>query len=190
MTRAESVRVAQPLFQEAGGGSIPTSALDLWFMTATAGTVIELNRLWHSRLPKVVKSNIQRCSHKAFFVAEHGGLYYASAIWTNPVARGLPSDTWLELRRFAIAPDHPKNTASRMLGWMAREVKRMFPVLEKAVSYQDMDVHTGTIYRAAGWTPTTIAEASYGNHHQWSNKKRKRAKGQSDSPKQRWEKVL
>jgi hypothetical protein len=50
--------------------------------------------------------------------------------------------------------------------------------------------HTGMIYRAAGWKPTVIAEASRGNHHQWNNKSRARSKGQSDAAKRRWEKQL
>lgn len=182
--RADGVREAFPLFQEEGSGAIPTSALDLCFGTIDTESAIRLNRLWHSRLPRFGRAPVKVC-----YGAEFEGIYYAVAIWSNPVARLLPQD-WLELRRLAIAPDAPKNTASRMLGWMARDIRCRFPDTPRLVSYQDTEVHTGTIYRAAGWEATAIAEASYGDHHQWSNKSRARAKGQSDAAKQRWERGL
>lgn len=51
----------------------------------------------------------------------------------------------------ACAPDAPRNTASRFLAWMVRWFKRNEPEHEHLISYQDTAVHTGTIYRAAGW---------------------------------------
>jgi hypothetical protein len=185
--RAEGVRLAHPLFQAEGGGETPTSALQLWFDPIDVDTAIALNRHWHSRLPRLVRSNLTRRSNKVFWVAVFDGVYFAVAVWTNPVARLLPQDTWIELRRFAIAPDAPKNTASRMLSWMTRQLPREIPALVRAVSYQDTEVHTGAIYRAAGWEKTALSDASYGDHHQWSNKSRQRATGQSNAAKQRWE---
>lgn len=111
--------------------------------------------------------------------------WFAVAIWSNPVARNLPQDTWLELRRLAIAPDAPKNTASRMLGVMARLIRKEKPQVERLVSYHDTEVHTGGIYRAAGWTATTVNKD--GN---WTRPNRNRPKAQSEAAKQRWEKVL
>jgi len=183
-TRAEGVRLAHPLFQAEGGGETPTSALQLWFAETDASTAIALNRLWHSRLPVVRKGNVVG---GFFFVAEFDGLYFASAIWTNPVARLLPQKTWLELRRMAIAPDAPKNTASRMLGWMTRHIRKRRPQITTLVSYQDKEVHTGTIYRASGWQPVTLADP---RSRPWNNTARGRNKEQSTAPKQRWEKVL
>jgi hypothetical protein len=87
------------------------------------------------------------------FSARHRETVYAVAIWSNPVARLLPQTTWLELRRFAIAPDAPRNTASRMLGFMARNLQKTHPHITTLISYQDGDVHRGTIYKAAGWIP-------------------------------------
>jgi hypothetical protein len=75
---------------------------------------------------------------------------YAVALWHNPSARTLP-EHWLELRRLAVAPDAPHCTASRMLGEMARFFRGHCPERERMISYQDPSVHTGTIYRAAGW---------------------------------------
>ena len=185
--RADSVRVAQPLFHEAGSGSIPTSALDLWFLDSSIETVIRLNKCWHSMLPKVFASNITRCSNKALFVAEFNGVYYASAIWTNPSAMLVPQYEWLELRRLAIAPDAPRNTASRMLAWMTRAIRTRFPNVNKLISYQDCDVHKGTIYKAAGWIPTV---QSKDHRNRGLRSGRKRNMSQTTATKQRWEKDL
>jgi hypothetical protein len=146
---------------------------------------ISLNRLWHSRLPKVVESNIIRNRHHACYGAECGGIWFASAIWSSPVAMGLPQD-WIELRRLAIAPDAPRNTASRMLGWMVREISKTIPV-SRCISYQDCDVHTGGIYRAAGWVPTV---KSFDHRNRGLRSGRKRNMNQTTATKQRWEKVI
>lgn len=180
--RAGGVRVAYPLFQEEGSGSIPTSALDLRFECIALKRAIELNREWHSRLPKVVYSNIIRTVRHVCYSAECDGMFYAVAIWTNPVARLLPQTTWLELRRLAIADDAPKNTATRMIGWMVRDIRKRFPVIERLVSYQDTAVHNGTIYRAAGWTATMLNKDG-----EWNRPNRFREAAQAGSAKQRWE---
>ena len=70
---------------------------------------------------------------------------------THP--RGACPESGLSSRRLAVAPDAPHCTASRMLGQMARWIRTNLPDVPVLLSYQDMDVHTGTIYRAAGWTP-------------------------------------
>ena len=182
--RAEGVRVARSLFQAGGGGSSPTSALHLWVDVIDFAEALALNRLWHSRLPRLGTGCIDNQPFLCFG-AQAGGLWYAAAVWSNPVARNLPQDTWLELRRLAIAPDAPRNTASRMLRVMVLLVRRMRPEVTRVISYQDIEFHTGAIYRAAGWTPTKVNRD--GN---WNRPGRSRPKSQSESPKQRWEKVL
>ena len=39
-----------------------------------------------------------------------------------------------------------------MLGRMRRHIRAHRPDIVHLISYQDEDVHTGTIYRAAGWS--------------------------------------
>lgn len=56
----------------------------------------------------------------------------------------------------ACAPDAPKNTASRFLAWMTRQIPKTHG---KAISYQDVEVHTGTIYKACGWTAGFVTKA-------------------------------
>lgn len=148
---ADGVRVAYPLFQTDGSGSTPTSALQFRFELIPFEFAKRLNAKWHSRLPKFQTgcvSNMLFDSYSADFL----GVSYAIAIWSNPVARLLPQIQWLELRRFAIGPDAPRNTASRMLSFMTRDIKRRRPIIERLISYQDVQCHRGTIYKAAGWS--------------------------------------
>src|SRR5205085_957945 len=112
MNCADDARTAWPLFQAEYGGASPTSALQLRFSGVRESVFKELNEAWHSRLPKIGNSHFRVC-----YVAECNNVFYAVAAWSNPVARLLPQQTWLELRRFAIAEDAPRFTASRMLGW-------------------------------------------------------------------------
>lgn len=141
-----AARLARPLFQVEGSGSIPTSPLQFILARTSRQKFSTLNKLWHSRLPKI------GCSQgRVFHAAEFEGVIFAVAMWSNPVARLLPQLTWMELRRFAIAHDAPKNTASRMLGWMVNDIRRGFPEVVKLISYQDLATHKGTIYKAAGW---------------------------------------
>lgn len=179
-SRADGVRVAYPLFQAEGSGAIPTSALCLFFRVVDMKTAKALNRLWHSRLPK-----FRRPACRIAYAAECDDVFYATAIWTNPLARMLPQLEWLELNRMAIAPDAPKNTASRMLAWMARDVRKRFPDVTRLISYQEVEHHTGCIYRAAGWVATELSEGG-----DWNTASKPREKAERAGPKQRWEKVL
>ncbi len=183
--RAESIRVMCPLFYRAEeGGSIPTSALDLRLEQMEFPLAVQLNALWHSRLPRYGRGFIKNQTDLCYG-ASYGGIWYAVAIWSNPVARNLPQQTWLELRRFAIAPDAPKNAASRLLAVMVRLVRTAKPLVERVVSYQDTESHTGCIYRAAGWSSTILSAGG-----EWDRPSRRLPKAQSISPKRRWEKVI
>ena len=174
-----------PLFRSGLGGATPTSALQLSIRIVNVHRAIELNKTWHSRLPNVDWSNIVRASPSVCFVAEYNDISYASAIWSAPCARLLNGRNWLELRRLAIAPDAPKNTATRMLRVMRLMIAKELPAIVNLISYQDTEVHTGTIYRAAGWKPTVRNECG-----DWQRPNRQRNAAQSLSPKVRWEYAL
>lgn len=183
--RAEGDRVAHPLFQEGGGGSTPTSALQLQVSQVNVYFACDLNRKWHSRLPVIEPANVWRNRHHICFCAEHQGVAYAVAIWTSPVARMLDDGKTIELRRFAIADDAPRNTGSRMLSVMCKIIAKRFSDIERAVSYQDSAVHAGTIYAAAGWHRAATVRG-----RQWSTPSRPRKDVQSDADKVRWSKLL
>ena len=183
--RGDGVRAAHPLYQEEGDGSLPISPLQFQLVKVPFETAKALNALWHSRLPRFGTGAVKDMNSYLCYAAEFAGIYYAVAIWSNPVARMLPQDRWLELRRLAISAECPKNTATRMLGVMARLIRRKRPEIERLISYQDMEVHKGAIYAAAGWTRTTVNTSA-----SWDRPGRRRPKEQSSANKQRWEKVL
>lgn len=174
------VKVAYPVQQE-GGGSIPTSPLQLEICQIDTYLAIELNKIWHSRLPKYESP---KEVVKISFGAKFDGYWWACAIWTKPIARLLNDKNWLELRRMAIAPKAPKNTASRMISIMVKEIKKTFIDISNLISYQDTEVHTGTIYKASGWISTNISQGS-----NWQCGRRANPY-QAAGPKIRWEKRL
>lgn len=172
-------RVAYPLFQGSMGGSIPTSPLQFTVYEISFQRAKQLNREWHSRLPKFGGTA------KVSYGAKYDGIFYAIAMWSNPVARMLPQDTWLELKRMAIAPDAPKNTASRMIKIMISMIKNKYPEITTVISYQDTAVHLGTIYKSSGWKIGRYSEGG-----EWTRPSRWSPKVQSDSPKIRWQKEI
>jgi hypothetical protein len=145
----------------------------------------KINALYHSRVPVIDWSNVVRNPFYACYVIEHGGTVYGVAIWSTPVAANRLKDgkQLLELRRLALAPDCPKNTATWMLGNMRRDIEKRFPEIIRLISYQDTEVHHGTIYKAANWVMANLQTASQG----WTTEKRKRTEEQTLAPKARWE---
>jgi len=180
-TRGESITVMQPLFQEEEGGSIPTSPLQMRVMPIGYQIAKHLNGKWHSRLPRIGDPpGVEKAM--PCFAAVFDERIFAVAIWSHPVSRNLPQTNWLELRRLAICDERPKNTASWMLGIMARLLKKDKPHLVRLISYQDLGVHSGVIYRAAGWHQADVTK-----YKPWSNSTRKRPACQSTGDKQRWD---
>ncbi len=181
-------RLLHPLWNELT--EPPTSPRALVCERCPVSVARHLNAVWHSRLPVT-----QRGPWQFAFAAHHQGTIYAVALWHNPSARTLPSH-WLELRRLAVAPDAPHCTASWMLGRMRRYFAQHCPERERLISYQDAAVHTGTIYRAAGWTVGNVAaprvrdrsKARVGTRRDY----RSNANGLEPdaSPKVRWELAL
>jgi hypothetical protein len=85
----------------------------------------------------------------------------------------------------AIHNSAPKNTASRFLSVMTKMIKNKNPEIFKLISYQDTEVHLGTIYKASGWVA-----ASETNFVSWKNRKDYNRIDQSTAPKVRWEKQI
>ncbi len=193
VSRADSIRVLRPLFQTGDGGSIPTSALQLKIEEINRYVARDLNMAWHSRLP--IYSTGFCLNSLVSYGAVFDETVYAIAIWTNPVSPALPQKEWLELRRMAIAPDAPKNTASRMLGVMARLIRVKFPKVKKLISYQDEEFHRGTIYKAAAWRPGSRHKGGSWDRpnavNSWNGKPRTRPDlNNAVGPKIRWEKDI
>lgn len=137
---ADRIRVIRPLFQTGDGGSRPTSALQLRFSGIDIFHARALNRHWHSRLPEL--TNWQGCFA---FSAEFEGICYAVAIWGRPISAGYNGRPVVELRRMAISSDAPKNTASRMLAWMTRTLKKPRSIkLASAIRIQTFTLEQST----------------------------------------------
>ena len=156
----DSVRVASPLFPVEGQGSIPMSPLQFEIVEVHYKIAKQLNKLWHSQLPIVNSSKI--C-----FGAKYKNIWYAVGIFDAPISRAFNDKNYLELKRLAISQDSPKNTASRMIKIMTILIKKQMPEIVKLISYQDTEVHTGTIYKASGW----IEIKNKGHKPDWHNRK-------------------
>jgi len=144
----------------------------------------KLNRMWHSRLPIIHWSNVVRSKKHICYGLFFDGLCWATAIFSSPIARALDGGTILELRRYAIKDGAPKNTASWGLGQMTKMIRDKFPDVEKLISYQDVAVHKGTIYKASNWSPSATTKFA-----SWENS-RKRNAAQATGDKIRWEYVI
>jgi len=177
---ADDVMVNMPLFHSGHGGSIPTSALQLHFEPIHRDTFMPLNEQWHSRLPQC-----RNAFEGIFFGGKMGEEYWVVAWWSKPVARAYNGKGYMELRRMAIRDGAPKNTASRFLGWMTRHIRKTTET-KKLISYQDAEVHTGTIYKASGWT---VGGRSTVGTLGWQTRGANR-QNQSKADKIRWEHQL
>ena len=162
---------------------IPKSPKLMTLREVGVNYAMEKNAGWHSRLPVTSHSNMVRNAHKVFYGAEYKDHCFAVAMWTDPVAgnRMSKDHIWIELRRLAIAPDAPKFTATWMISKMVKDIKKRFPDVTKLVSYQDTEVHTGTIYKAANWTLDAVSK-----YKDWSTGKRQRNAAQTKADKIRW----
>lgn len=133
-------------------GDLPYKATQLTLNPCDPAIARRCIAAWHSRLP-----DTQAGPWMLAFAATFGPDLYGGALWHNPSARGLPNE-WLELRRLAIPEYAPPHAASWMLGAMRRWIAKNRPAVPRLLSYQDMDVHTGTIYKAAGWQVAHVSK--------------------------------
>ena len=161
----------------------PESVKQMHLREIGVNEAMAYNEMWHSRLPITSHSNMIRNTRKIFYGAEFDGHCYASAMWTDPVANNRLSKkyVWLELRRLAIAPDAPKFTATWMISKMIKNIKKTFPEVSRLVSYQDTEVHKGTIYSASNWKKDAVS-----TFQEWTTTTRKRNFLQTKSDKIRW----
>lgn len=149
--RVDGAISSMPLFHSGDGGAIPTSTLCLACVEIDMRTAAELNRNWHSMLPRTDLGNLLCGNMSVAYGFAYEDWYYAVAIYSQPIIRSLCDGTTIELRRLAICVTAPKYTATRFMALTRKMLRRKFPQLRKIVSYQAVDVHAGTIYKAGGW---------------------------------------
>jgi len=138
-------------------------------------------------LPYIHWSNVVRNTHYVCYGAKYDSNWYAVGIWSSPVAQNRFKDgkKMLELRRMAICNDAPRNTATRMISVMTSLIHKRFPDIKRLISYQDTEVHNGTIYKASNWFIGGDSEGV-----SWTTQNRKRNKEQTLAKKIRWEYLL
>lgn len=178
--------VAHPLFQAEGGGSIPTTTLQLRIVEVDMRTAASLNKSWHSLLPRTDLGNLLCGNMSVAYAAEFDGRYFAVAIFSQPIIRAMCDGSTIELRRLAICREAPKNTASRMMRIIWKLLYTKMPHIKRCVSYLAVDVHAGTIYKASGWSPVGKIVAARPQRPRGS-KQRSTGPLQTTSRKQRWE---
>lgn len=176
-------RIITPLFFNESEYIKPTSCKEMKLNKINVHLAVKLNKEWHSRLPDIGWGNIVRNKNYVCYCAEHEGMIYAVAIWSTPVAanRLKNGNNLLELRRMAVADDAPKYTASWMIGKMIKRIKQDFKDIERLISYQDTEVHKGTIYKATNWKKENECDGM-----SWTTNNRKRNKEQTLAKKIRW----
>jgi hypothetical protein len=177
-TRAGSADSGTFTFQVEGGGAIPTSALQLRVEKVAfhhiAPYLIDLHYLGR-------RSSIPKVSYAVFF----GWRCVGCLVYGQPVARLEDQRTTLELNRFWLADECPKNSESRLLGVTTRLLKRDAPHIKRVIAYSDSAMgHKGTIYKASGWS------AQPGRLDTWERANRVRRNPKVMGVKTKWEKVL
>lgn len=161
------------------------SPKELSYQVIPAKMACDFNAEWHSRLPKIHWSNVVRnTAYVCFAAVAPSGQVVAVGIWSSPVAqnRFQFGKQILELRRMAISDLCPYNTATNMLSFMRKYIKANFKEIALLVSYQDTEVHSGTIYKADNWVAAATSAGL-----EWNTADRKRNKEQSLAVKVRWE---
>jgi len=171
--------IIEPLFWD-GKFEMPISPKLIKIDIIKPQLACKLNKIWHSRLPNIHWSNIVRNRYSVCYGFSYMGIWIACAIWSSPVNQSFDIVTTLELRRMAISEYCPKNTATNLISRMIKDIDKRLPLITKLISYQDNDVHLGTIYKASNWF--IDAETKFNS---WS-KSRMRNKDQSNADKTRW----
>ena len=156
----DSSTVELPLFQGEDGGAIPTSPLQLFFRPIKYITANNFLIKWHYLHRQAPTS----FSFGAYFNGEIIGACTigkpASHTLINGVAGKEMASNVFELNRLCFLDEAPKNSESRFIGWVIRQM----PKSTILVSYADTKQgHSGIVYKATNWiyTGTTIPFTDY-----------------------------
>lgn len=151
----DDVQVAFSLFQESRGGAVPTSPHQLEFKPIkyhTAMNVVVKNHYLHRKSPAT-------WCFGAYFERELLGVCVIGKPASYTATKGVcgenkKSDVY-ELNRLWLDDVCPKNSESRFIGWVLRQL----PKGTVLISYADTDQnHIGIIYRATNWVYTGLSD--------------------------------
>lgn len=142
----------QPTFQWGGGGSKPTSPLQLRFEECAPSVAAEAYRRWHY------------LGSQGFLSTFNFGAYYNGEL-EGAISYGAPNATdldghwdrttqqhWWEIKRLVMSPNCPKNSESRFIAITIRMLKKRALVRGIVTYADDGQGHSGTIYKASGFT--------------------------------------
>ncbi len=152
MTSGGDVTEAYPLFQEEGGGAIPTSPLQLYIKKINKLTAKNCYKKWH-----YLKDTdfIQIFNFGAYFDGRIVGAISFGPPSALETIKGLFSTLnqqgYFEIKRFAMDDICPKNSESRFIAISCKLLKKVTKV-KGIITYADSSVnHTGIIYKASGF---------------------------------------
>lgn len=154
----------QQAFPLADGGSIPTYPLHVQeCKLSDIKAFIERQHYSHS---------VFGITGSHFFSVHAGGELHGGAIFGAPAAYNVAAkygaDGLVELRRFCLSDDLPRNSESRALAVMFRILRRAG--VKRILSYADPAAgHAGIIYRATGFE--YLGTTAKRRHLMWKGKK-------------------
>lgn len=186
MTGGDGVAVSTTAFQVDRDGASPISPLQtsqLWFRVIPwpvgRGFVRQHHYLHQC-------SGIGRIAFGAFASDAPVALLVGVALFALPPNLNEDQHHTLELQRFVLLDEAPKNAESRFLGWCRRELRHRYPEVERLIAYADPNAgHRGTIYAASGFRYVGLS-APGGTTHGAERRGTPRARTQ----KHKWESLL
>ena len=167
MIRAGSSVAERPAHQPGDGGSIPTPSLQSLRVqpcsVSYVGPIIERVHYSHS----IFGVTTDYC-----YAVYHGDAIVGGAIFGKPaaynVAQKYGADGLTELRRFVLMDECPRNSESKLIAFMLRDLKRKG--IKRVLSYADpAQGHAGTIYKACGFKYVGLTAKR--KHVMWRGKK-------------------
>jgi hypothetical protein len=116
----------------------------------------------------------------------HDNICVGGMLWGRPAARSYEPFQVLELTRMFLDDICPRNSESRCIGMATKLIRKLFPEVHTLLSYSDPAYgHTGTIYRAVGWSYSGETKGKA-----WNDRNGIERKNVSISKKIRWIKKL
>lgn len=148
---AASSTAELPLFQGGDGGSIPTSALQLYFREIGSPTASKAYSAWHYLGDQGFVSQIN-------FGAYWEGKLEGAITYGPPNATDLSGfwdrhtqGDWWEIKRLVMSPLCPKNSESRFIAITIKMLRKIATVKGIVTYADDGQGHQGTIYKASGF---------------------------------------
>lgn len=169
------------LIPQEGGGSIPTSPLQLIIKKTNLDTIKSGCKQWHYSgycQPQNMLNFAVWFENRVVGVVQYGVPCGANRMTNGKIT--------LELIRLALCPDCPKNSATRVMSVCEKIIKKVYPRYKYLVSYSDDSRHIGTIYKAGNFKNIGKTEGN-----DWTNRPgRERSKNLSKTVKTKWIKLL